>query len=233
MSWSGYNPLDNLSYILSLLGSHLSTALPPIVLSFIISIPIGWVANRFRWSRGVLLTLSGLLYAIPSLPLFIVLPVIIGTGLQDPINVLIALTLYGIALMVRSTADGLASVDPDIRQSATAVGFSNRRRFWQVELPLAGPVLLAGLRVVAVSTVSLTTVGAVIGIPSLGRLFTEGIQRDIPVEIWTGIVLTIVIALIFDALVVLAGRLLMPWNRVVKPNRRTVAAQDAREAAIA
>lgn len=132
----------------------------------------------------------GLLYAIPSLPLFIVLPVIIGTGLRDPINVVVALTLYGIALMVRMTADGLASVDVDIRQSATAVGFSDRNRFWRVELPLAGPVLLAGLRVVAVSTVSLTTVGAVLGIQSLGLLFADGIQRNIPAEIWTGIVLT-------------------------------------------
>lgn len=224
--------VNNLDFIAQLTIAHLAIALPPIVLSFVISIPIGWVANRFRWSRGVLLTVCGLLYAVPSLPLFVALPTIIGTGLQDPINVVIGLTLYGIALMVRTTADGLASVDADIRQSASAVGFSGPGRFWRVELPLAGPVLLAGLRVVAVSTVSLTTVGAVLGIKSLGLLFTDGIQRNIPEEIWTGIVLTVAIALVLDGLIVLIGRLVMPWSRVsAAPRRRALRA--ARRAVVA
>lgn len=206
--------LNNLPLIGQLTVAHLLIAIPPIVLSFVLSIPIGWVANRYRWSRGVLLTICGLLYAIPSIPLFATLPALIGTGLQDPINVSIGLTLYGLALMVRVTADGLASVDPDIRQSATAVGFAPAGRFWRVELPLAGPVLVSGLRVVAVSTISLTTVGAVLGIQGLGLLFTDGIQRSIPEEIWTGIVIVIVIALIIDRLIVLGGRALMPWTRV-------------------
>ena len=197
-----------------LVVAHLLIAIPPIILSFVISVPIGWVANRFSWSRGTLLTVLGLLYAIPSLPLFIILPLIIGTGLRDSINLVVALTLYGIALMVRTTADGLASVDPDIRQSASAVGFSARSQFFRVELPLAGPVLLAGIRVVAVSTISLTTVGAVIGINSLGSLFTDGFQRGITVEIFTGIVLTIILALGVDGLLVLLGRVLMPWVAV-------------------
>jgi len=197
-----------------LVVAHLLIAIPPIILSFVISVPIGWVANRFSWSRGTLLTVLGLLYAIPSLPLFIILPLIIGTGLRDSINLVVALTLYGIALMVRTTADGLASVDPDVRQSASAVGFSARSQFFRVELPLAGPVLLAGIRVVAVSTISLTTVGAVIGINSLGSLFTDGFQRGITVEIFTGIVLTIILALGVDGLLVLLGRVLMPWVAV-------------------
>lgn len=204
--------LNNGQLIGQLVVAHLLIAIPPIILSFVISVPIGWVANRYRWSRGTLLTVLGLLYAIPSLPLFIILPLIIGTGLRDPINLVVALTLYGVALMVRTTADGLGSVDPDIRQSATAVGFSARSQFFRVELPLAGPVLLAGIRVVAVSTISLTTVGAVIGVSSLGALFTDGFQRGIASEILTGIVLTIVIALSVDALLVLLGRVLMPWG---------------------
>lgn len=223
---------NNLPLIGQLTLAHLATALPPIVLSLIISIPLGWAANRFRWSRGSLLTVLGLLYAIPSFPLFVVLPLIIGTGLRDQINVVIGLTIYGVALMVRSTADGLDSVDPDVRQSASAIGFSNFGKFWRVELPLAGPVLLAGLRVVAVSTVSLTTVGAVLGIKSLGLLFTDGIQRNIPEEILTGIVLTVAIALILDALIVLIGRLVLPWTRVVPvPGRRS--ARSQRKAALA
>lgn len=210
---------NNLELIGQLSLDHLAIALPPILLSFILSIPIGWLANRFSWSRGILLTLSSLLYAIPSLPLFIVIPIIIGTGLRDPINVSIALTLYGIALMVRSTADGLASVDSDVIQSATAMGYSTWTRFWRVELPLAGPVLLAGVRVVSVSTISLTTVGAVLGISSFGSLFTDGFQRSITAEIYTGIVMTIALALIFDFLIVRLGRVLMPWTRAPRKIR--------------
>lgn len=216
---------NNGDLIGQLVVTHLLIAIPPIILSFVISVPIGWAANRFSWSRGTLLTVLGLLYAIPSLPLFIILPLIIGTGLRDSVNLVVALTLYGIALMVRTSADGLSSVDPDVRQSASAVGFSARSQFFRVELPLAGPVLLAGIRVVAVSTISLTTVGAVIGIDSLGSLFTDGFQRGIAVEILAGIVLTIILALGIDALLVLLGRVLLPWvavnsGRVARRERR-------------
>jgi osmoprotectant transport system permease protein len=219
---------NNLDVIGDATVAHLATAIPAIVLSFVLSIPIGWLANRFRLSRGFVLTICALLYAIPSLPLFIVLPLFIGTGLRSSINVVIGLTIYGIALMARSTADGLASVDPDVRQSAAAMGFSPWSQFWRVELPLAGPVLLAGLRVVSVSTISLTTVGAVLGIESLGSLFTDGFQRNIPLEILTGIVLTIAIALLIDLLLVLLGRALMPWTRAASARGRAVrAARDA------
>ncbi|MCY7325032.1 MAG: ABC transporter permease [Microbacteriaceae bacterium] len=219
--------LNNLALIGERTLDHLAIAVPAIILSFVLSVPIGWVANRYRASNGVLLWLSGsllavsgLLYAIPSLPLFLALPAIIGTGLRDPINVVIGLTLYGIALMVRATADALASVDPNVEQSATAMGFSGWSRFWKVELPLAGPVLLAGIRVVSVSTVSLTTVGAVLGIESLGLLFTDGLQRNIPGEIYAGIVLTILIAVVLDGILVLCGRLLMPWRHAAAPKQQ-------------
>lgn len=224
--------LANLELIGQLTLQHLATALPAIVLSFVISIPIGWAANRFRRARGTVLSASALLYAIPSLPLFLVMPLIIGTGLRDSINVTISLTIYGIALMARSTADGLAAVDADVNQSATAIGFSAWSRFWRVELPLAGPVLLAGLRVVAVSTISLTTVGAVLGIGSLGLLFTDGLQRSIPEEVLTGIVLTIAIALIVDLLLVWLGRAIMPWARVKSGAADGHSASAARRAAI-
>jgi osmoprotectant transport system permease protein len=206
--------LGNLQLIGQLVLAHLATALPAIVLSFLLSIPVGWLANRFHWSRGFVLTVCALLYAIPSLPLFLVLPLFFGTSIRDSINVTISLTIYGLALMARSTADGLESVDADVTQSATAMGFSGWSRFWRVDLPLAGPVLLAGLRVVSVSTISLTTVGAVLGIGSLGSLFTDGFQRNIPEEILTGIVLTIAIAILIDLALVALGRVLMPWTRV-------------------
>jgi osmoprotectant transport system permease protein len=209
---------SNLDEVGELMLVHLALSVPAIILSFVVSVPIGWVAHRYRWSRGVLLALCALLYAIPSLALFVALPPITGLGLRSPLNLVLALTLYGIAVIVRTAADAFDSVEPDVRHSATAIGYSVTGRFWGVELPLAGPVLLSGLRVVIVSTVSLVTVGAVIGVPSLGSLFTDGFQRGIQPEIITGIVATMLLALALDGAAVLIGRLLMPWSR---PNAAT------------
>lgn len=200
-----------------LTAEHLVLSVPPVLLSLLVAVPLGWVAHRHRPVRELLLTASGLLYAIPSLPLLIMIPLVLGTGLRSPVTMVVALTLYGVALLVRSASDAFGSVPGEVRQSAAAVGFSAWSLFWRVELPLAGPVLLAGLRVVVVSTVSLVTVGAVIGIRSLGTLFTDGFQRGIVAEIVTGIVLTVVLALLLDALCVLAGRRLMPWTVAAPP----------------
>lgn len=203
---------NNASTITERVVQHLGLALPPIALSFVLSVPLGWIASKLRTARGVLLTAVGLLYAIPSLPLFIILPAVLGTSLRDPTNVIVALTLYGIALMVQSATGAFGAVAEDVAEAATAIGFGRWSRFWRIELPLAGPVLIAGLRVVAVSTVSLATVGAVLGVKSLGLLFTDGIQRNIPEEILTGIVATVTIALVIDLLLVALGRLLLPWS---------------------
>ncbi len=215
--------LANLDLILQLTLQHIRLSIIPIVLGFIIALPLGWVAYRYRLTRGLVLTLVGLLYTIPSLALFVVLPPLLGIGFLSEANVLIALTIYAVAIMARSVADALASVDPDIRQAATAVGYSSWGRFWTVDFPLAGPVLLAGLRVVSVSTVSLLTVGIVVGVQSLGYLFTNGYQRGILASVLTGVVMTVVIALLFDRLLVLLGRVLMPWTRAGRrPSRRAV-----------
>ncbi|GGC13643.1 ABC transporter permease [Cellulomonas carbonis] len=202
---------------------HLVLSVPPVLLSLLVAVPLGWVAHRHRAVRELLLTTSGLLYAIPSLPLLIMIPIVLGTGLRSPTTMVVALTLYGVALLVRAASDAFGSVPAEVRQSATAIGFSPWALFWRVELPLAGPVLLAGLRVVVVSTVSLVTVGAVIGIRSLGTLFTDGFQRGIVVEIVTGIVLTVLVALVLDALAVLGGRLLLPWTVVPRARGRVAA----------
>lgn len=212
--------LANLGLLLDRTLAHLALAVPSILAAFALSIPLGWAAFRYRLIRGPLLTGAGLLYAIPSLPLFVALPALIGTGARDAVNVIVALTLYGIALMTRSVSDALAAVPPETYQSATALGYSPWGRFWLVEIPLAGPAILAGLRVVTVSTVSLVTVSAVLGVDSLGLLFTDGFQRGIVAEVVAGLVLTIVVALALDAAAVLAGRILMPWTRVGRPRRR-------------
>jgi osmoprotectant transport system permease protein len=211
---------SNLDQVGELILVHLALSVPAIILSFVVSVPIGWVAHRSRWAHGVLLSLVALLYAVPSLALFIALPAVTGLALRSPVNLVIALTLYGMAVMVRTAADAFDAVERDVLQSATAMGYSTAGRFWAVELPLAGPVLLSGLRVVVVSTVSLATVGAVIGVQSLGSLFTDGFQRGIEVEIIAGIVATIVLALGLDWVLVHVGRLLMPWSRPEVKNVR-------------
>ena len=205
--------VDNLGLIASLTLEHLRQSVIPIVLGFVLSLPLGWVAWRYRLVRGPIIVLTGLLYTIPSLALLILLPAAFGYLATNPTNLIIALTIYAIAILVRAVADGLDSVDDDVRQAATAVGYGAFRRFWAVEFPLAGPVILAGLRVTAVSTISLATVGILIGVTNLGYLFTNGLERRIIVEVFAGVVAVVVIALFIDLVLLLLGRALMPWTR--------------------
>lgn len=219
--------LNNLGLILELTLEHIRLSILPIVLGFVIAIPLGWVAYRYRLTRGLILTLVGLLYTIPSLALFVILPPLLGIGFLSEANVLIALTIYAVAIMARSVAEALASVDQGVKQAATAVGYSGWGRFWTVDFPLAGPVLLAGLRVVAVSTVSLLTVGIVVGVQSLGYLFTNGFQRGIVEQVLAGVVMVVIVALLFDGLLVLLGRWLMPWTRLNRGSRRAAEGRQA------
>ena len=211
--------LENLDVIAGYTGAHLVQALPPILVALVLSLPLAKLANSRGWLRTGVTTASGLMYAIPSLPLFVLLPGLIGTGVRSPLNISIALSLYGLALMVPTASDAFRSVNRDVLGTATAQGFAPAARFLQVELPLAGPVLLAGVRVVAVSTISLGTVGGVLGVPSLGMLFTDGLRRGILAEVAAGVVVTAVLALLTDALLVLLGRAVMPWTRAQKGRR--------------
>ena len=211
--------IENLGLIGELALVHLRQSLIAVVVGFVLSVPLGWLAWRYRLLRGWVITITGLLYTIPSLALLLILPAVFGYSALSDTNLVIALTIYAIAILVRSVADGLDSVDPAVRQAATAVGFGGGRRFWQVELPLAGPVILAGLRVTAVSTISLATVGILVGVTNLGYLFTNGLQRRILEEVFAGVAAVVIIALIIDFLLVLAGRAIMPWTRRSKPAR--------------
>jgi osmoprotectant transport system permease protein len=131
----------------------------------------------------------------------------------------IALTVYSVALLVRVVADGLASVPNEVTQAATAIGFGRMRRLVSVELPIAVPVIAAGLRVATVSNVSLVAVAGTIGMDNLGRLFDQGVQLSTPTAYYPpivlGIVLCVLLALAFDVLIVLGNRLLTPWRRAV------------------
>ncbi len=208
MRWLG----NNVELVTGYLVSHLWLSAVPIVLGFLIALPIGWAAHRVPAVRGVVLSLGSVLYTIPSIAFFAVMPAVLGTGFLDPLNVVIALTIYAVAVMVRFAVDGFASVSSAVLDAATATGYGKVGLALRVQLPLAGPVLLAGLRVVSVSTVSLVSVGALIGVGNLGRLFTQGVTTGNNAEIVTGIVLILAIALVFDALLVVTGRLVLPWS---------------------
>jgi len=208
--------LANWELVARLSLDHLRISVIPIVLGFLLALPLGWFAQRFPATRGLVLGGVGVLYTIPSLALFMLLPPLLGISVLSEANVIIALTIYAVAIMVRTVSDAFASIEPHTLRSATAMGYAEWGRFFSVELPLAGPVLLAGLRVVAVSTVSLVTVGVLVGIQSLGYLFTDGFQRKIVPEVFTGVVMTFLIALLVDALLVLIGRLVLPWSHLAK-----------------
>ena len=202
----------NWSWVVSLLWDHLLLALPAIALSIVIAVPIGRFAYRHPRLGGPLLEASTLLYAIPALPLLIIIPVLIGSSLRSATTMVVALTVYGVALLVRSATDAFASVNSGVRDAAIAIGYSPRGVLWKVDLPLSIPVLLAGIRVVTVSTISLVTIGALIGVSNLGTLLTDGFQRGITAEVATGILTTMALALARDTRLLLLGRILTPWT---------------------
>ncbi len=209
MSWF----LGHLAQVGGLLVTHAILAVIPLVIGLLLAIPLGWLAHRFGWLRTPLVVGTGLLYTIPSLALFILMPLVLGTGILDPLNVVIALSVYTVALLVRTVVDGLASVPDEVTQAATAMGVGGVRRFFTVELPLAVPVIAAGLRVAAVSNVSIVSVAALLGIAQLGSLFTDGFARDFLDPIVVGIVACMVLALVLDLGILIASRLLTPWQR--------------------
>jgi len=203
----------NGALILGRLGEHVLLSLAPVLIGLVLAVPLGWLANRSRVARSILIPTAGVLYTIPSLVLFIVLPGILGTKILNPINVVVALAVYTVALLVRSVADALAAVPSMVVAAATAMGFRPTRRFVSVEFPLSVPVLIAGLRVATVSNISLVSIGAVIGLGGLGSLFTDGYQRNFLTEVITGIVLSVLLALLADAVLLTLGRLVTPWSR--------------------
>lgn len=205
----------NKDSILAALQQHAWLALLPVAIAFVLSLPLGWAVVRYGWLRHPLLTISSVVYTIPSLALLLLLPAVLGTSLLDPLNVVVALTLYSLALLVRTTADGLQSIDSQVVQAAMAMGYRPVRRWFLVDLPLAMPVVLAGLRVATVANVSMVSVAALIGIGGLGQLFTRGFQLGFYAPpILIGLALSVLLALIADAATVVAQRLMTPWTRV-------------------
>lgn len=209
-NWIG----DHTSELLDLAGHHLKLALLPVLFGLIIAIPLGIVCARYRWLYPTTLSISNVFYAVPSLALFIVLIPFTGvvTSTRD-FTLIIPLTLFSLSVLVPNVVDGMRSVPDDVRKAATAMGFKPVRRLVQVELPIAVPVVIAGVRVAMVSSISLVSVGALIGNGGLGDYIIQGFQRDFTTQVIASSVLIIAMALILDAVLVGTQRLLTPWSR--------------------
>jgi osmoprotectant transport system permease protein len=218
------NHLDD-AWALTLI--HLRLSLIPLVLGLLIAVPLGAFVHRNRLWRRVTTVTASIIFTVPSLALFVVLPLIIPTRILDESNVIVALTLYTVALLVRVVPEALDAVPPAVLDAATAVGYRPLVRVLKVELPLAIPVLIAGLRVVAVTNISMVSVGSVIGIGGLGTWFTEGYQADKSDQIIAGIIAIFVLAIVVDTLIMLAGKAATPWTRAGQVGRRAARASEA------
>lgn len=185
---------------------------------------MGVVAWRVAALRRLTTVAASVVFTIPSLALFVVLPLIIPTRILDEANVVVALTLYTSALLVRVVLEALDAVPAQVRDAASAVGYRPITRILKVELPLSIPVLVAGLRVVVVTNISMVSVGAVIGIGGLGTWFTEGYQANKSDQIVGGIIAIFLVAVVVDVALMLVGRCATPWARVSRPGRRLLTA---------
>ena len=203
----------NLEMIGGLMAEHVILALVPVVVAFVISIPLGYLVSKTGKAADVLLAILGVIYSIPSLALFVLMPLVLGTQILNPVNIGAALAVYSIALLVRSVVDGLRSVSPSVKQSASAMGYGSFRRLFRVELPLAMPVIFAGLRVVTVSNIALVSVAVLVGSGALGKLFDLGFGSYFYTPIIVALVLTLALALIADGLILLLQRGSLPWLR--------------------
>lgn len=206
--------IDNRESILRLLGEHVQLTLGAVVLGALIALPLAVLARRSRWLAGPVLVTSTLIYTIPSLAMFaFVAPV---TGLTAT-TVLIGLVLYSLVILVRNFLAGLQAVPAEVRESARGMGYGPVRLFWQVDLPLALPSFMAGIRVATVSTVALVTVGVIVGHGGLGQLITGGFAANFyRAQIVTGALGCVLLALFADLLLAGAERLLTPWAREVR-----------------
>jgi osmoprotectant transport system permease protein len=189
---------------------HLEITGVAIALSIVIAFPLALVARRLPRLQGLILGTSTAIYTIPSLALF---PILVPfTGITAT-TVVIGLALYALTILVRSMLAGLIGVPAEVRESATGLGYGATRLLLRIELPLALPVMMAGLRVATVSTVALTTVGTLVSYGGLGKLIADGVQNDFKAELLAASVLCVVLAFALDAVIVAAQWLVTPWAR--------------------
>jgi osmoprotectant transport system permease protein len=202
---------DNKEAILAALQQHVTLTVQAVAIAVVISVPLGLLAYRFKRLAGPMLGLTGALYTIPSLALFAFLAPITGV---TSLTVLIGLVMYALLILVRNILAGLDGVPAEVREAAEGMGYSRIRMLWSVELPIALPAVMAGVRLATVSTVALVTVGVIVGYGGLGTLILGGFQNNFyRAEIVTASLLTLALGLTADLLLAGLTRLLTPWSR--------------------
>ncbi|MBU3866334.1 ABC transporter permease [Streptomyces sp. 4503] len=201
---------DHQSDLVTLTLDHLSTAVPAVLFGLLIALPLAVIAHRVRALRGLLLGLSNILFTIPSIAIFVLLLPVTGLTRTTAIT---GLTVYTLVVLLRNTVEGLDSVPAKVREASTAMGARPLRTLLTVELPLAFPVIMAGVRVATVMAISLVSVASYIGYGGLGQLFTDGFQRNYPTPVVAGVLLSLLLALVADAVLVTIQWLCTPWLR--------------------
>jgi osmoprotectant transport system permease protein len=209
LSWSYLQ--DNAASILNHFLEHVTLTLESIVIATIIAVPLGLLASRVKWLAAPIVGITGVLYTIPSLALFAAL--VPFTGLNAT-PVVIGLVTYALLILVRNTVAGLTGVPEEVRDAARGMGYGAGKMFWQVDLPIALPSIMTGIRVATVSTVALVTVGAAVGNGGLGQLILEGFNQNFyRAQIVTASLLCVLLALFADVVLATVTRLLSPWAR--------------------
>ncbi|MEU7981076.1 ABC transporter permease [Micromonospora sp. NPDC049081] len=202
---------DNSDTILAALREHASLTGRAVLLAALVALPLAVVAYWYRRLAGPILALTGVLYTIPSLALFAFIAPYLGIG---AVTVLTVVVLYALLVIVRNAVAGLNQVPPEVRDAAEGMGYGRWARLFRIDLPLALPGILTGVRLATVSTVALVTVGVVIGRGGLGQLIFAGFQNNFyKAQIMTGTLLCVLLALVLDLILAGVGRLLTPWLR--------------------
>ncbi|MGH2427697.1 MAG: ABC transporter permease [Candidatus Limnocylindria bacterium] len=202
---------DNLDAIVQRLSEHVLMTVIAVTVGFAISFALALVIRRRPRLYGPMIGVTGTMYSIPSLAVFAILIPFTGISL---LTAEIALVSYTLLILIRNIVEALNGVPADAVEAATGMGYTRAQRLWRVELPLAMPVIVAGLRIATVTTVGLVTVTALIGMGGLGYFIVNtGINRFFPTSIYTGVVLSVALALIADLALLAAQRSLTPWAR--------------------
>lgn len=196
--------------ILHLLLQHIQLTVIAVTVGFLISFPLAVFAYRHRAAYAPIAWITGLLYTIPSLALFVLLLPFTGLSIT---TAEVGLVSYTLLIFIRNTVVGLRGVPEDVKDAARGMGYTDRQLLWRVELPLAIPAIVAGIRIATVSTIGLVTVAALIGRGGLGQLILEGLNILYITEMLLGAILSVVLALVADALLLLGQRVLTPWAR--------------------
>lgn len=204
---------DNSGDLQRAIVDHVLLTVETIAIALLVAFPLAILAHRYKRLAGPILGIAGVIYTIPSLALFAFIAPLPLFG-QTRRTVLVGLVLYALLVLVRNILTGLQGVPPDVREAAQGMGYGRGRMLWRVELPVALPAIMAGVRVATVTTVALVTVGVVVGYGGLGGLILRGFQNNFyRAEIVTASVLTVALGLTFDVLLAGATRVMTPWAR--------------------